>query len=200
MVLADVSGSMHGEKIAVLNRSISAMLSAFGKEDSARGEIHVAVVAFGGETAQVHQPMVPASRAVWADMAAAGRTPLGAALDLTRTILDDPTAVPGRAFPPTLILVSDGAPTDEWEVPLNDLLSGNQGRRALRLAVGIGSDRTPECEEVLMSFCTPGVDILRADQVHQVAGLFRWVTATVTGHLHESTGRQAIRLKDLDIS
>lgn len=199
VVLADVSGSMQGEKITLLNRSIGTMFSAFGAEDSARGEIHVAVVTFGGETAQMHRKMVPASQIGWADMAASGRTPLGAAFNLARTILDDPANVPERAFPATMILVSDGAPTDEWEAPLNDLVSGERGRKALRLAVGIGSDRTSEAEEVLTAFCSPGTAVLRADQVHQINALFRWVTATVTGQLRENTGQRAIRLEELDV-
>lgn len=199
IVLADVSGSMRGEKIALLNRSIATMLTEFGHEDSARGEIHVAVVTFGGDSAAVHQRMVPAGQAVWSDMTASGRTPLGAAFDAVRTILNNPNDVPERAFPATLVLVSDGAPTDDWEDPLNELIASEKGGRAVRLSVGIGADRTDECEKVLTEFCSPGNSVLNADQVHQISELFRWVTATVTGQLRAQTGRRAVRLEDLDI-
>jgi uncharacterized protein YegL len=198
VILADISGSMDGEKIALLNRSIGAMLSAFGAEDSVRGEIHVAVVAFGGEEAKLHQPMVPASQARWTDMLPRGRTPMGSAFAVTQAMLEDPTVVPERSFPPTLILVSDGVPTDDWEEPLNALLSSRWGRRAMRVAIGVGADRTADADEVLAEFSTPDLTVLRTDQVHEITNLFRWVTATVTGMLHKHTGRQAVRLADLD--
>lgn len=198
VVLADVSGSMDGEKIAVLNRSIKTMFAAFAAEDSIRGEIHTAVVAFGGAEAVVHQPMRPAAQASWVDMTPHGRTPLGSAFDVTRTLLENPEAVPERAFPPTLILVSDGVPTDDWEGPLNELLTSRRGGQALRLAIGIGADRTAEADEVLAAFSTPGVSLLRTDQVHELTRMFRWVTATVTDALQAHTGQQAIRLADLD--
>jgi uncharacterized protein YegL len=198
VVLADISGSMDGEKIILLNRSIEAMFAAFGAEDSVRGEIHVAVVAFGGDEAVLHQSMGPASRAIWSNLTPRGRTPMGSAFQVARALLDDLVAVPERAFPPTLVLVSDGVPTDDWETPLNALLASRWGGKALRLAIGVGVDRTSDADEVLSAFSTPGISILRTDQVHEISGLFRWVTATVTGKLHERTGQQAVRLADLD--
>lgn len=198
IVLADASGSMDGDKIVQLNRSIGAMFDAFGAEDSVRGEIHVAVVAFGGDEAVLHQPMVPASRVGWTDLTPRGRTPMGSAFTRVRELLDDAEMVPERAFPPALVLVSDGMPTDDWEAPLDALLSSHSGSRALRVAVGIGTDRTAEADEVLRTFSTPGVGVLRTDQVHDISGLFRWVTATVTSALHERTGQQAVRLEEFD--
>ena len=199
IVLADASGSMDGDKIIRLNESIAAMIRAFAMEDSARGEIHVAVVAFGGDAAMLHQEMVPASRNGWTDLTHGGRTPMGSAFRLAREILDDPVAVPDRSFPPALVLVSDGKPTDDdWESSLDALLSSKWGSRALRVAVGIGTDRTDEAEKVLHTFSTPGVGVLRTDQIHDISGLFRWVTATVTNTLHERTGQQAVRLEEFD--
>jgi uncharacterized protein YegL len=199
VVLADASGSMDGDKIVRLNESIAAMISAFAMEDSVRGEIHVAVVAFGGEEAVLHQAMAPASRSGWTDLTHGGRTPMGSAFRMAREILDDPAVVPERAFPPALLLVSDGMPTDEdWEASLDALLSSHWGSRALRVAIGIGTDRTDEAEQVLRTFSTPGVGVLRTDQIHDISGLFRWVTATVTSTLHERTGQRAVRLEEFD--
>jgi uncharacterized protein YegL len=189
---------MDGEKIHVLNRSIQGMLQMFAAEDSARGEIHLAVIAFGGDHAVVHQPLLRASQARWVELTAQGRTPMGGAFQLARSLLEDPTNVPKRAFPPSLILVSDGLPTDDWEAPLTGLLGTRWGTRALRLALGIGVDRTSQADEVLTKFSTPGINVLRSDQVHEIPAQFRWVTATVTGHLRERTVPKAARLEDLD--
>ncbi len=200
LVLADVSGSMqrneHEDKIGVLNRCMAEMLSAFAGLDSTRGQIHVGVIVFGGEAARLHLPVVPASGARWTDMEADGRTPMGAAFDLTRELLDDAAAVPDNAFASTLVLVSDGVPTDDWEPALTDLLASRRGVKALRVAIGIGTDRTPDAEEVLAAFSAPEIGVLRADQVERLPGLFRWVTETVTDTLR--TGFAAPRLEDLD--
>jgi uncharacterized protein YegL len=199
IVLADASGSMDGDKIIRLNESIAAMIRAFAMEDSVRGEIHVAVVAFGSAKAVLHQPMAPASQTAWIDLTHGGPTPMGSAFRLAQEILDNPEIVPERAFPPALVLVSDGMPTDaDWESSLDALLSSKWGSRALRVAIGIGTDRTDEAEQVLRTFSTPGVAVLRTDQVQDISGLFRWVTATVTSALHERTGQQAVRLEEFD--
>ncbi|MFL5346088.1 MAG: hypothetical protein ACJ8AT_14970 [Hyalangium sp.] len=46
-------------------------------------------------------------------MPAEGRTLMGAAFELARELIEDRTRLPARAYRPTLVLVSDGIPTDE---------------------------------------------------------------------------------------
>src|SRR4051794_10109004 len=116
IVLADVSGSMSVDgKIDVLNDSIEAMVRDFASQDDRRGEIQVAVIAFGGESARHVQAPVPARSFSWQAMEADGRTPLGSALEMVRELLEDRHQIPSRAYRPTLILVSDGQPNDQWE-------------------------------------------------------------------------------------
>lgn len=200
VVLADVSGSMqkneHEDKIGVLNRCMATMLSAFARLDSVRGRVHIGVVAFGGEAARLHLRVVPATEASWTEVSADGRTPMGAAFDLTRELLEDALVVPEAAFEATLVLISDGVPTDDWEPSLNDLMASSRGAKALRVAIGIGTDRTADAEEVLAAFSSPEIGVLRAEQAEELPGLLRWVTATVTDTLR--TGFAAPRLEDLD--
>ncbi|SDE20313.1 vWA domain-containing protein [Glycomyces harbinensis] len=197
IVLADVSGSMlpnqHEDKIGVLNRCIASMFSAFARMDSVRGQVHVGAITFGGAEARVHLPIGPATEANWVAMEAGGGTPMGAAFDLAREILDDPASVSGRAFEPALILVSDGVPTDDWEPALNELLGNRLGGKAMRLSVGIGTDRTPDAEEVLAQFSGPEFGVLRADQASELPELFRWITDTVT-----STFRPSLAVPNLE--
>src|SRR4051794_20547853 len=80
IVLADVSGSMAGEgKIEALNKSLREMIAGFASEEDFRAEIHLAVIAFGGQ-AWVHIPLQPARQVQWQDMQADGGTPMGAGL------------------------------------------------------------------------------------------------------------------------
>lgn len=196
-LLADVSGSM-GEhrKIETLNDCMATMTRSFAAEDTSRGEIQVGVVAFGA-TARLHQPLVPATQLAWTDMRAGGGTPLGGAFTLLTDLLADEAVVPKRAFMPVLILVSDGKPTDEWEAPLERLLASSRGAKAVRLAVGIGSDMEEEDFTVLRRFIArPGTEPKRADEVHLLTHYFSWVTMSVTTQAR--TGRQTAAEIDLD--
>lgn len=75
----------------------------------------------------------------WTDVTAAGQTDLGAALQLLVAELRTPPMQP-RAFPPVIVLISDGQPTDTYHAHLADLLAEPWGRRAVRLAIAVGDD------------------------------------------------------------
>jgi uncharacterized protein YegL len=190
------------DKIGVLNDSMTAMLSAFAKLDPEHGQVvDIGVVAFGGTEARVHLPVGPASDATWTAMAAVGRTPMGAAFGLARQILDDPAAVPEDSLPPVLVLVSDGVPTDDWAPALDDLLASVHGIRALRIAIGIGTDRMLDAEEVLARFASPEIGVLRAEQAQEIPGLLERVAAmvrTTTAASSVRTGERAPALAELD--
>ncbi|MET9244953.1 VWA domain-containing protein [Nonomuraea sp. NPDC003709] len=183
LVLADVSGSMGEprEKIDVLNECIRRMLDDFATADIGRGAIHVGVIAFSQDGAVLHQELVPATEASWTDMEARGGTPLGAALSLADELLHDELVVPARAFAPTLVLISDGMPTDEWEEALDRLLGSPKGSRANRLAIAIGPDMTSQAKAVLRRFVSDEASgVFEAQDVGRIQQYFRWVTVTVT--------------------
>jgi uncharacterized protein YegL len=183
-------------KIDTLNDCVTTMIRSFATEDSLRGEIQVGVVTFGN-TARLHQPLVTATQLKWTDMQAGGRTPLGGAFTLLTDLLADEHVIPKRAFMPVLILVSDGKPTDEWEEPLERLLASPRGEKAVRLAVGIGSDMEEEDFDVLRKFIAqPGTEPKRADEAHLLTRYFSWVTMSVTAQAR--TGRQTMAEIDLD--
>lgn len=186
LVLADASGSMaEDDKIGILNRSIAAMFRDFATQDSPRGLIHVAAIVFAGEEARLHLPMTPAPSASWQDLQPFGRTPIGAALSLATELLADDAVVPGRAFTPTVILVSDGKPTDEWQRGMDRFLGSKRGRAALRIAVGIGQDIDEEARHVLESFvANTAMPVFCAEDVNRIPQFFRWVTMRVTERVH----------------
>ena len=45
-----------------------------------------------------------------------------------------------RGLPPVLVLISDGHPTDDANKGLKAIMDSPWGRRAVRLAIGIGAD------------------------------------------------------------
>lgn len=188
LLLADVSGSMAADgKINSLNAAVATMIQSFAKEDSVRGEIAVGVITFGGSGASLHHPITPATEAHWSDMSAGGRTPLGEALDLACSVLEDETLMPKRAFEATLVLISDGIPTDDWQPRLEQLLGSRRGSKSLRLAVAIGPEAGSPAYRVLEAFVAdPTIPVVRAEEADRLTQFFRWLTRSVSTRVHSA--------------
>ena len=93
-------------------------------------------------------------------------------------MIEDRAQIPSRAYRPTIILVSDGQPTDEWKTPLKCLLSSGRASKATRFAMGIGDDAdTTMLSEFL---ATAGTRVFRAHEARQIEQFFRWVTMSIT--------------------
>lgn len=178
LILADVSGSMGVEgKIQALNLAMRELIDAFKDEDDLRAEIHVSVITFGGN-ANIQLPLVRATEASWTDVAANGGTPMGAAFDLARTIVEDRNLVPSRAYRPTLVLLSDGQPTDEWKMQLQALLKSERGGKAFRMALAIGADAN---HVVLQEFLADAeARVYRADEARQIRKFLQLVSMSVS--------------------
>jgi uncharacterized protein YegL len=178
IVLADVSGSMGtAGKIQALNHAVREMIEAFQDESDLRAEIHLSVITFGGE-ARTHIPFGPAHLANWADLGATGGTPMGAAFTLVRELIEDRSVVSSRAYRPTIVLVSDGQPTDTWQPPLQALLVSERGGKAFRMALAIGADAD---HAVLQDFLAdPEARVYRADEARQIRQFFQLVTMSVS--------------------
>ena len=178
IVLADISGSMEGGgKIQALNHAVREMLEAFGDESDLRAEIQVAVITFGG-AARLHLPLTSAGQARWNDLTAVGGTPMGQAFALTRELVEDRSAIPGRAYRPTLVLLSDGQPTDAWQQPLAALLGSDRASKAFRMALAIGDDAD---HSVLKAFLAdPEARVFEAHEARQIRNFFQLVTMSVS--------------------
>lgn len=199
ILLVDISGSMMTDgKIEILNNAVSEMIGTFRDEESAVAQIQVAVITFGGEGAQLQTPLTPAENLAWTNMSASGRTPMGSAFQMTADMIEDREKIPGRAYRPTLVLVSDGIPTDDWEQPLQHLLSSPRASKATRFALAIGEDASRETLEKFVGDSSHGV--FEADQARQIRKFFKWVTMSVTSRTRSTNPNQPteIDLHDLD--
>ena len=198
IILADISGSMSTTgKIDALNDAIAEMIETFGEEDDSRAEIHVSVIAFGHQGVSIHKPLCPAAELQWKPMEAAGRTPMGEAFDLARTMIEDRNTIPSRAYRPTLVLVSDGVPTDEWRGPLEELLKSERASKAMRFAMGIGDDAD---HETLTAFLAN--DEGRVFEAHEARGIknfFRWVTMSVTMRSRSANPNSVVMVEPTDL-
>ncbi len=196
LILADTSGSMSGEKIQALNAALREMTSTLKQIEDTRGQIEIGVITFGQE-ANTYQPLMPIGDMTLCDFTAAGRTPMGAAFDIVRQIVENREVIPSRAFTPTIILISDGLPTDlphdlqyhlqqgnmdETDVltwpALQALHSSERGSKCVRLAMGIGDDAHLG---ILKAFVNnPEIPVIHAHDAGGIQRFFRWVTMSVS--------------------
>lgn len=178
ILLADVSGSMAADgKIAALNQSVREMLATFASTDDLRAEIHLAIITFGGE-ARLHTPLQPASSVQWTDMAANGGTPMGQAMSMAADLIEDRERIPARAYRPTVVLVSDGQPTDHWEQGLSRMTKEGRAQKADRMALAIGADADVE---MLRRFVAPATDrLFGAADARRIKDFFQFLTMSVT--------------------
>lgn len=180
IIIADVSGSMSQDgKIEALNLALREMIRTFSREARTRAEIQVGLITFGGEDAQLHLPLAPASQITdVAPLNAAGRTPMGKAFALAHRLLEDKEKIPSRAYRPVLILVSDGHPTDAWEDAFAVLCNSERAQKATRFALAIGDGAN---EEMLRKFANdPESPLFKTHEARDIHRFFRAVTMSVT--------------------
>ncbi len=179
VLLLDVSYSMSGDKIDNLNKAVEDMLDTFAQEEKMETEILVSVITFGGQV-DLHVPYTKASQVKWHGLQVNGDTPMGTALKMAKAMIEDKETTPSRAYRPTIVLVSDGQPTDgsSWKQAMDDFISEGRSSKCDRMAMAIGRDAD---ETVLKRFIegTPH-DLFYAENAGQLHEFFQRVTMSVT--------------------
>ena len=192
LLLLDTSSSMSGPKIDTLNSAVRQMIAAFAKEGRREVEVKVSIITFGSSINRL-QPFTSASAIDFQPLSAGGMTPLGAALRAAKDMIEDKTETPGRAYRPTVILVSDGQPNDQWEEPLRAFISEGRSAKCDRMAMAIGRDAD---KDILGRFIegTPN-PIFEARQAADIHEFFRLVTMSVTTRIHSANPHQVPNLR-----
>jgi uncharacterized protein YegL len=98
---------------------------------------------------------------------------MGAALSLVAQELKIPL-MPERAFPPVLVLVSDGQPTDDFSAGLKALMNQPWGRKAVRLAIAIGQDADDDCLQRFVG--NKEIPVFHADGPTALLRYVKWVS------------------------
>ena len=191
-VLADTSGSMRGEKINELNLALREMLTALNSADDIRGKFQLSVISFGGEV-ELAQPLSDIDNLNLTELTAAGNTPMGEAFETVAGMLEDREIVSSRAYTPTIVLISDGLPTDcseemyrrknyfDWQ-PLRDLQNGERSSKCQRLALGIGEDADTEMLKAFIN--NPEIPVIKTKDASGITKFFRWVTMSTVARMN----------------
>ncbi len=199
VLLLDVSGSMSQDgKIDALNHAVAEMIGALAEECDSDIDVQIAVITFGGSDAALHTPLTNVEKVRWSPMSASGKTPLGAAFRLLTKLLEQD--MPSRAYVPTLVLLSDGRPTDgeTWQIALDELLASPHAARAVRFSLSIGDEGY---DEPLNRFCAGSTDRVRkAQEARTIQDFFKLVTLSVTMRTQSASPNQTREAESIDIS
>ena len=189
--LPNTSGSMSVEKINELNLALREMLNALNNADDIRGKFQLSVIAFGGDV-KVIQPLADISEITLSELTASGNTPMGQTFEVVKEMIEDREIVSSRAYTPTIVLISDGLPTDcteemyrgknyfDWE-PLKSLHSGERSSKCQRLALGIGEDADADMLKAFID--NSEIPVIKTRYASGITKFFRWVTMSTVARM-----------------
>ena len=147
--LCDCSGSMVGDKINSLNQAIKDCITPMRQfaEENPDLQILVRVIQFGNNGASWHieQPQ-QINEFEWKDLSArtGNLTPMGHAIRLLAQAFDSAKLAQDNMYRPIFVLISDGEPTDNFSIGLDELMEQEWGRNSSRYAIAIGDDADKE--------------------------------------------------------
>ena len=194
-LLIDTSGSMQGRKIEQLNLAYQEMINKLKSVENTKGDIEICTITFGGKV-NLFQTLKPIEEVVPTEFEASGNTPMGEAIETVIDMIEDNGVTPKNCYTPTIILVSDGLPTDitrsiygqsrgdearahfdAW-APIKRMNTSRRVVKAVRLALGIGDDANPK---MLQSFINNDyIPVIKASSTGTIAKFFEWVTLSIS--------------------
>jgi uncharacterized protein YegL len=144
VLLLDTSASMSGEPIEALNQGINTFKDDVLKDSQAALSIEIAIITFG-DRVNLQQDFVTIDEFNPPYLETTGLTPMGAAieeaLDLveTRKNLYKQNGI--SYYRPWIVLITDGAPTDDWEDAAERIKQAEENRKCTFFAVAVeGAD------------------------------------------------------------
>lgn len=194
-LVLDTSASMDGQPIDELNAGIQFFIEELKRDDLARWSVDLAVYTAGGSAHCIQSFVAVEQIAGFAQMAAGGSTPLGAA---TRMALDDlevrkkayrDTGVP--YYQPWLVLISDGEPTDTWQDAAQRAKALAAQRKMVGLPIGVQGANLG----VLSQFSNKPAVALDGLKFRE---LFQWLSASMARVSASSSSEAVIQLPSMD--
>ncbi len=178
--LIDTSGSMDGSKIGAVNSAMEEVMPIIGEisENNPDAEIKIAVLDFASEVKWLYDEPKTASNFQWRNVDADGMTSLGdACLHLAEKLSRSKGWMQSASgsFAPVFILMSDGEPTDNYQVGLEKLKANNWFKAGLKFAIAIGDDAN---KDVLKEFTGSNEAILTVHNTDALRKIIRLVSVT----------------------
>ena len=192
--LLDTSGSMTGAAIGSVNSAMENVLPELitMNENNPDNEIRVAVMKFDFDAEWVFggdELLLPEDvKNSWNDLDANGYTSMGAAFEALNEKLSVSHGFMKRAsgsVAPVLFLLSDGAPTDDYQSGLQKLKNNNWYKIAVRVAVGYSE----QCnDDVLREFTGNNETVLHTDDPNELKKLIKFIAVTSSRVASQGSG------------
>lgn len=191
IMIADTSDSMAGAPIGAENAAMEGTLKELisMNDDNPDAVIKIGILDFntGCEWLTGGEGLVDPKDYEWADLTADGVTSLGEAfselndkLSVSHGFMKEATS----SMSPVIILISDGAPTDNYIEPLNKLKENNWYKVAAKIAIGYGASN----DEMLKEFTGNEETVIHTNDPKELKMIFKF--AAITSSMVVSTGRQ----------
>lgn len=179
ILLLDVSGSMSGAKIDSLYDATIDMIEKFAAAQAKEQIIDVAIITFG-DSVDLHTRYTPVKDLQAKGISkfkASGMTPMGTALRMAKDMIDDKNETPSRIYRPAVVLVSDGAPNDDWKSPMEKFINDGRSAKCQRFAVAIGNDAD---RSVLERFTQDSNAVLFAEDAKDISEQFKTISMSIS--------------------
>ncbi len=179
--VVDTSGSMAGSKMGTVNSAVEEVIPEIRKlsAENADAAIKIAVMRFSNGAGWITPAPIDANDFTWSFLEADGLTDFGQACrelneKLSRNAFMSDVA---GSFAPAIFLLSDGEPTDDYSRELDKLKQNNWFRKAIKVAVAIGSDANTD---VLAEFVGNREGVLTVHTPEALAKMIRFVSVTAS--------------------
>ena len=178
VLLLDTSSSMQGRAIAELNQGLQTFKLELMSDRMAMQRVEVALVTFG--PVKVHSEFQTAEHFHPPYLVAGGDTPMGAAIEGGLELLAFRKQTYKQAgisyYRPWVFLITDGAPTDDWQRAAEMVRVGEAHKQFCFFAVGVeDADLT-----TLALICSPSRPPLKLRGL-SFRELFSWLSSSLGG-------------------
>ena len=176
--IVDCGSSMSGDKMQSLNTAIRESIPEMRKiaQSNPHTQILIRAIKFSdGARWHIAQP-TPIEEFQWVNLTGGGKRDIGEALFKVAEQLRVPP-MGKRAIPPVLVLITDGSPSDNFELGLNALMAEPWGRKAVRIAIGIGANA--DYDRLQKFIGNPEIKPLHANNADQLVSYIKWADETI---------------------
>lgn len=206
--LIDISGSMVGDKIGSVNSGIRDTILDIKEITNPDAQVKIASLAFSNEANWMTPSPIAIDDFVWKNLEAEGITELGEACEKlneklsTKAFMGDATG----NYAPSIILISDGNPTDfgkyKYDDSLAKLQSNNWFKQAIKVAFAVGDDVNHEILERFTGTPETVISIHNKSQLHK---MIRFVSvrasqiASKSSSIKEDTSDSGVTSKQQEV-
>jgi uncharacterized protein YegL len=186
MLVLDVSYSMVGSPIDELNLGVKQFINSVLEDDFASFSVDLGVITFGGSV-QTVLPIKSIREAKVPTLEVDGNTPMGEAVkqavDDLNTRKQQYRSTGVSYYQPWIVLMSDGAPTDDYQTIAKQVKALANSKKLVVIAVGIGE----KCNlSSLAAFCADDSYPKRLSGL-KFSDFFTWLSQSMTEVITKST-------------